>query len=130
MTKLKGCHFDTAEVMEAESQEVLTPSQNTTSRMQLKSGRSAGNGAYSRKGNISRVMMASRPKVSFFYQIATPVPEIMDSSLYVLNHEQHFSYFYPYYPTYGFTVPGLARVYCIAHRITPNSVGRNVLERS
>jgi hypothetical protein len=35
--KLKGCHVDTAEVIEAESQAVL----NTTSRVHLKNGRSA-----------------------------------------------------------------------------------------
>jgi hypothetical protein len=43
-----------------------TPSQNMTSRMHLKSGRSAGNCAYARKGTTSRVMVANRPKVSFW----------------------------------------------------------------
>jgi hypothetical protein len=37
-----------------------------TSMMHLKHGRGAGNGAYRRKGTISRVMVASRPKVSFW----------------------------------------------------------------
>jgi hypothetical protein len=37
--KLEGCHFDTIEVIKAELQAVL----NTTSRMHLKHGRSAGN---------------------------------------------------------------------------------------
>jgi hypothetical protein len=32
---------------------------------------------------------------------------------YVLNREQHFSYFYPDYQTSGLTVTGFARVYCI-----------------
>jgi hypothetical protein len=34
--------------------------------MHLKHGRSAGNGAYVWKGTTSRVMVASRPKVSFW----------------------------------------------------------------
>jgi hypothetical protein len=46
--KLKDCHFDTLEVIKT-----------------FKNGRSAGNGAYVRKGTISRVMVVSRPKVSF-----------------------------------------------------------------
>jgi hypothetical protein len=40
-----------------------TPSQNTISRMH---GRSVGNGAYMGNGTTSRVMVASRPKVSFW----------------------------------------------------------------
>jgi hypothetical protein len=32
---------------------------------------------------------------------------------YVLNCEQHFSYFVLHYPTYELTVTGLPRVYCI-----------------
>jgi hypothetical protein len=44
-TKLRGHHFDTIEVIEAE--------QNTTSRMHLKYDRSAGNSAYAQKGNTS-----------------------------------------------------------------------------
>jgi hypothetical protein len=43
-----------------------TPSQNTTSKMHLKNGISAGKGAYVQKGTTSRVMVASRPKVSFW----------------------------------------------------------------
>jgi hypothetical protein len=53
--ELKGIPFDTIEVIEAESQAVL----NTTSRMHLKNGRSAGNGAYAQKGITSRVMVAN-----------------------------------------------------------------------
>jgi hypothetical protein len=34
--KLKGCHFDTVEVIEAEPQVVLNASQNMASRMHLK----------------------------------------------------------------------------------------------
>jgi hypothetical protein len=68
-----------------------TPSQNTTSRMHLKNGRRAGSGAYARKGTTSSVMVASMPEVSF-EQIAAPVPEIMDGSLYVYDSAFHISY--------------------------------------
>jgi hypothetical protein len=60
---LKG----TIEVIEAEVQAMLTLSQNKTSRMHLKNGRSAGNGAYMREGTTSRVMVANRPKLVFHY---------------------------------------------------------------
>jgi hypothetical protein len=43
-----------------------TPSQNTPSRMHFKNGRSAGNGAYAREETTSKVMVASRSKVSFW----------------------------------------------------------------
>jgi hypothetical protein len=36
---------------------------------------------------------------------------------YVLNCEQNFSYFDTDFPTYGLTVTGLARVYCIKCRV-------------
>jgi hypothetical protein len=42
------------------------PSHNVTSRMHLKHGISAGNGAYMWKGTALRVMVASRPKVNFW----------------------------------------------------------------
>jgi hypothetical protein len=58
--KLKARHFYTTQVIEAESQAVLTPSQNTTSMMYFKNYRSAGNGAHVHKWTASRV-----PKVSF-----------------------------------------------------------------
>jgi hypothetical protein len=45
--------------------------------MHLKSGRSAGNGAHTKKGTTSRVMVTSSPKI-IFDQMAAPVPEIMD----------------------------------------------------
>jgi hypothetical protein len=45
--KLKGGHFDTTEMIEAESQAVLNTLTETTSRMHLKTRRSSGNGAYS-----------------------------------------------------------------------------------
>jgi hypothetical protein len=69
--KLKGCHFDTTEVMEAESQAVLISLTEHDFQDTFKNGRRAGNGAYERKGTTSRVMVANRAKVS----------EIMDGSL-------------------------------------------------
>jgi hypothetical protein len=76
--KLIGRHFDTIKVIEVESQVALN-TQNATSRTHLKNGRSAGNGAYSRKETTSRVMVAY-PK-SVFDQMAVSVPEIMYGSL-------------------------------------------------
>jgi hypothetical protein len=43
-----------------------SPSQNTTSGMHLKNDRSAGNDVYMRKGTIWKLMVVSRPKVSFW----------------------------------------------------------------
>jgi hypothetical protein len=52
-------------VIKAESQAVLnTLTEHDFQDALLKNGRSAGNGAYAQKGTISRVMVASRPKVS------------------------------------------------------------------
>jgi hypothetical protein len=66
-TKLKGHHFDTNE---AESHVVL----NTLTEQNLQNA-SAGNGEYAWKGTTSRVLVASRPKDSFFFeQMAAPVP--------------------------------------------------------
>jgi hypothetical protein len=58
--KLKGRRFDTIEAIEAESQAVL----NTLTEHDF---RGAGNDAYVYvwKETTSRVMVASRPKVSF-----------------------------------------------------------------
>jgi hypothetical protein len=64
--KLKGhLHFDTVEVMEAESQAVLNSLTEHNFQDEFKNGRSTGNGAYVRKGTTSRVMVASMTKVSF-----------------------------------------------------------------
>jgi hypothetical protein len=49
--------------------------------MRLKYGRSTGDSAYARKGTTSRVIVASRSKVSFD-QMPTPASEIMDGSLF------------------------------------------------
>jgi hypothetical protein len=63
--KLKGRHFDTIEVIDAESQAVLNILTEYEFRMFLKKFRTAGNCAYTCKGTTSRAMVASRPKVSF-----------------------------------------------------------------
>jgi hypothetical protein len=63
--KLKGYHFDTIEAMEAELQTVLNTHTEHDFQDAFQSGRSAGNGAYALKGTTSRVMVASRTKVSF-----------------------------------------------------------------
>jgi hypothetical protein len=60
--KLIGRHFDTAEVIQAESQTVLNTLQNKTSRTHLQNGR-AGNGAYTRKGTTSRWWWPVDPKL-------------------------------------------------------------------
>jgi hypothetical protein len=61
--KLKGRHFDTIEVIEAESQAVLNALTEQDLQDAFKNGRSAGNGVYTRKGTTARVMMASRLEV-------------------------------------------------------------------
>jgi hypothetical protein len=63
--KLKGRHFYAMEVIKAESQAVLNTLTDHDFQAAFKNGRSAGNGAYAQKRTTSRVMMASRPKVSF-----------------------------------------------------------------
>jgi hypothetical protein len=59
---MKGRHFDTAEVMEAEPQAVLNTLTEHGFQDAFKNGRSAGNGAYPRKETTSRVTVASRHK--------------------------------------------------------------------
>jgi hypothetical protein len=68
-------------VIEAELQAVLNTLIEQNSQHPLKNGRSSGNSAYAWKGDTSRVVVASRLKVSFD-QIAAPVPENMDGCLY------------------------------------------------
>jgi hypothetical protein len=63
--KLIGSHFDTTEVIEAESQAVLNSLTEHDFQRAFKIGRNAGKGAYVRKGTTSGVMVASRPKASF-----------------------------------------------------------------
>jgi hypothetical protein len=84
--KLKGRHFDTTEVIEAESQAMLNTLAEQDFHDEVDNGRSAGNGAYEQKGTTSRMMVVRRPKVSTD-QITAPVPEIMDDSLHIqFNH--------------------------------------------
>jgi hypothetical protein len=78
--KLNGSHFDTIEVIEAESQAVLNSLTEHDFQDAFKNGRSAGNGAYALKETISRVMAAT-------------VPEIMDGSLYsVVRYQGSYSF--------------------------------------
>jgi hypothetical protein len=85
-TKLKGCHFFTSEVIEAESQAVLYTFREHNFQNTFKNGRSTGNGAYTLKRNTSRVMVASTPKL-VFDQMAEPVLKIMDD--YIVSHKKH-----------------------------------------
>jgi hypothetical protein len=59
-----GSHFDTIEVIEAESQAVLNTLTEHDFQGAFKTGRSAGNSSCMQKTTTSRVMVASRPKVS------------------------------------------------------------------
>jgi hypothetical protein len=63
--KLRGRHFDTIEVTEAESQVMLNTLTENYFQIAFKNCRSAGNGAYVWKGTTSRVIVASRLIVSF-----------------------------------------------------------------
>jgi hypothetical protein len=63
--KLKGCHFNTNEVTEAESQEVLNSLTEREFQDAFKNGRSSANGAYAWNEITLRVMVARRPKVRF-----------------------------------------------------------------
>jgi hypothetical protein len=63
--KLKGCHFDTFEVIEADLQAVLNTLTEHDFQDAFKNGRSAVNDVYARKGATLKTMVASRPKVSF-----------------------------------------------------------------
>jgi hypothetical protein len=50
--KLKGRHFDTVEMIEAESQAVMNTLTEHDFQDAFKDGRSAGNDAYARKGPL------------------------------------------------------------------------------
>jgi hypothetical protein len=60
---LEGSRFDAAEMIEVESQATLDTPQ-VDFQDAFKNDRSSRNGAYDRKGTASRVMVASRPKVT------------------------------------------------------------------
>jgi hypothetical protein len=72
--KLKGRYFDTTEVIGAESQAVLNTLREHCFQDAFKNGRSAGNGAYARKGVTSMVTEASRPIASFFFPDGSTSP--------------------------------------------------------
>jgi hypothetical protein len=63
--KLKDHRFDTTDVIKAESQAVLNTLTEHNLQDVFKNDKSAENGAYAQKGTTSKVMVASRPKVSF-----------------------------------------------------------------
>jgi 23S rRNA maturation mini-RNase III len=64
--RLKGCHFDTTEVVKAESQAVVLKTLiEHNFQGPSKINRSAENSAYTKKGTTSRVMVAGRPQVGF-----------------------------------------------------------------
>jgi hypothetical protein len=82
--KLKDRHFYTTEVIEVESQAVLNALSEQNFQDAFQNGRSNGNSAYAPKGSTSKVMVASRSKVSF-HQMAAPVQDIMDGFLYIVT---------------------------------------------
>jgi hypothetical protein len=63
--KLKGRHFDTPVVTEVEWQAALNILKEHNFHDAFENGRSTGNGAYAWKGTTLRVMVASKPKVTF-----------------------------------------------------------------
>jgi hypothetical protein len=66
-------HFDTTEVIDAESQAAMNTRTEDDFQNAFKNNRSAGNGTRVWKGTALKAMVASRPKVSFLYQMRTPV---------------------------------------------------------
>jgi hypothetical protein len=78
--RMKGCHFDTVEVTEAELQAVLNILTEHDFQDALKNSRSAGYCAYSCKGTFLSLLITTMPKVSFYWMEA-PVPKILDCSL-------------------------------------------------
>jgi hypothetical protein len=80
-TKLKGCHFDTTGVTEAELLAALNTLTDHDFQDAFRNGRSTGNGVYARKETISGVMVTSKPKATCD-QMAALVPEIMCGPLH------------------------------------------------
>jgi hypothetical protein len=78
---VKDRHFDTVEVIEAESQTVLNTHTELDFQDTFKNGRSAGNGEYWRKGTTSRVMVWPLGPRLHFVQMPERVPGTMDGSL-------------------------------------------------
>jgi hypothetical protein len=69
--KIRGHHFDAIEVIKAESQAVLNSLTEHDFQDAFKIDRSAGNGAYVQKVTTLRVMVTSRPKLSFWRDDST-----------------------------------------------------------
>jgi hypothetical protein len=65
------CDVDTPEVIEAESHEVLNTLTEHDFQDALQNSRSAGNDEHAQKGTTSRVMVASRPKISLWQDGST-----------------------------------------------------------
>jgi hypothetical protein len=63
--KLKGCHFDTIDVIEAELQAVLNTLTEHDFQDAFKKSQKRWKRSYALKRTTSSVMVASRPKVSF-----------------------------------------------------------------
>jgi hypothetical protein len=72
--KLKDRHFDTTEVIEAESPVVLNTLTEHDFQDTFNNGRSTGNGEYWRKGTTSRVMVWPLGPRLHFDQMAERVP--------------------------------------------------------
>jgi hypothetical protein len=71
-------------MIEAKLQVVLSTLTKRNFQDAFKKGRSCRNGACTQKETASRMMVASRPKVSFGPD-GSPSPEIMDGALYGLR---------------------------------------------
>jgi hypothetical protein len=64
--------------------------------MHLKNGRSAGNGAYTWKGTTLRLMVANRPKISFWSYGSTNLGNYGYTKIFVLFSTKQF-FMYPSY---------------------------------
>jgi hypothetical protein len=78
--KLKGSHFDTIEMIEAQSLAALN-TQNSTSMMYLKMTEALGT-VHIRGRGLLRGSCWPVDRKLVFDQMAAPVPEIMEGSLY------------------------------------------------
>jgi hypothetical protein len=79
--KLKGSHFDTIEVIEAETQVALNTLTEHDFQDAFKKWQKHWDWCIRCEWTTSWLMVAIKPKVSF-YQMAAPVPEFMVSFLY------------------------------------------------
>jgi hypothetical protein len=69
--KLKGCHFDTIEVIEGEWQAMLNTLTEHDFQDAFKNGKRTGNCAYAWKGTTSRVMVACRSRINICQEDST-----------------------------------------------------------